>query len=107
METVEGEKRFGHARLGGIGQRLEHEIESRTGFESRAAVLGHIQRGEPRPSTGCSPPGWAAPTRRRRRLWTMPALKGTRIGSCRSPTRWRTCAPCLSRDYAAAETFFG
>ncbi len=36
---------FGHPRLGGIGQRLEHEIESRTGFESRATVLGHIQRG--------------------------------------------------------------
>ena len=47
METVEGEKdEFGqYARLGGIGQRLEHEIESRTGFESRATVLGHIQRG--------------------------------------------------------------
>jgi 6-phosphofructokinase 1 len=36
---------FGHPRLGGIGQRLEHEIESRTGFESRATVLGHVQRG--------------------------------------------------------------
>jgi ATP-dependent phosphofructokinase / diphosphate-dependent phosphofructokinase len=36
---------FGHARLGGIGQRLEQEIEQRTGFESRATVLGHIQRG--------------------------------------------------------------
>ena len=38
-------KRFGHARLGGIGQRLEHEIEQRTGFETRTTVLGHIQRG--------------------------------------------------------------
>ena len=36
---------FGHARLGGIGQRLEGEIEKRTGFETRATVLGHIQRG--------------------------------------------------------------
>ncbi len=36
---------FGHPRLGGIGNRLEHEIESRTGFESRATVLGHVQRG--------------------------------------------------------------
>src|SRR5690242_10659915 len=36
---------FGHPRLGGIGQRLEHEIESRTGYESRATVLGHVQRG--------------------------------------------------------------
>src|SRR5204863_325975 len=36
---------FGHVRLGGIGQRLEHEIEQRTGFETRTTVLGHIQRG--------------------------------------------------------------
>jgi phosphofructokinase-like protein len=36
---------FGHPRLGGIGQQLEREIESRTGFETRTTVLGHIQRG--------------------------------------------------------------
>jgi phosphofructokinase-like protein len=36
---------FGHPRLGGIGQRLEHEIERRTGYETRATVLGHVQRG--------------------------------------------------------------
>ena len=36
---------FGHPRLGGIGQQLEREIEARTGFETRAVVLGHIQRG--------------------------------------------------------------
>ncbi|MGH2868094.1 MAG: 6-phosphofructokinase [Solirubrobacteraceae bacterium] len=36
---------FGHPRLGGIGRVLEREIESRTGFETRATVLGHIQRG--------------------------------------------------------------
>ncbi len=36
---------FGHARLGGVGAYLAGEIERRTGFESRATVLGHIQRG--------------------------------------------------------------
>lgn len=36
---------FGHARLGGIGNRLAHEIEERTGYETRAIVLGHVQRG--------------------------------------------------------------
>ena len=36
---------FGHARLGGIGFELEAEIQERTGLESRATVLGHIQRG--------------------------------------------------------------
>ncbi|MBV8955909.1 MAG: 6-phosphofructokinase [Solirubrobacterales bacterium] len=36
---------FGHERLGGIGHVLEREIESRTGYETRATVLGHVQRG--------------------------------------------------------------
>ena len=36
---------FGHPRLGGIGHQLEREIETRTGFETRATVLGHVQRG--------------------------------------------------------------
>jgi ATP-dependent phosphofructokinase / diphosphate-dependent phosphofructokinase len=36
---------FGHARLGGIGVALEHEIEARTGFETRVTILGHVQRG--------------------------------------------------------------
>ncbi len=36
---------FGHVRLGGIGEVLCKEIEKLTGIESRAVVLGHIQRG--------------------------------------------------------------
>ncbi len=36
---------FGHERLGGIGNVLAREIEKRTGFETRAVVLGHTQRG--------------------------------------------------------------
>jgi ATP-dependent phosphofructokinase / diphosphate-dependent phosphofructokinase len=36
---------FGHPRLGGIGHTLEREIEQRTGYETRATVLGHVQRG--------------------------------------------------------------
>jgi ATP-dependent phosphofructokinase / diphosphate-dependent phosphofructokinase len=36
---------FGHPRLGGIGAMLEREIEKRTGYETRATVLGHVQRG--------------------------------------------------------------
>jgi 6-phosphofructokinase 1 len=36
---------FGHPRLGGIGYTLEREIEQRTGYETRATVLGHVQRG--------------------------------------------------------------
>jgi 6-phosphofructokinase 1 len=40
-----GTDAFGHVRLGGIGQRLAELIEQKTGVETRAVVLGHIQRG--------------------------------------------------------------
>jgi 6-phosphofructokinase 1 len=43
--TELGTDEFGHVRLGGIGNVLAREIEHRTGFEARAVVLGHIQRG--------------------------------------------------------------
>ncbi len=36
---------FGHVRLGGIGSLIAPEIESRTGFETRVTVLGHVLRG--------------------------------------------------------------
>ena len=38
---------FGHIRLSerGVGARLAHEIEKRTGYETRVTVLGHVQRG--------------------------------------------------------------
>jgi len=46
MHLASGEvDAFGHVRLGGIGDVLAKEIEKRTGSESRAVVLGHIQRG--------------------------------------------------------------
>lgn len=46
MELVSGDvDAFGHVRLGGIADRLATEIESRTGKEARAVVLGHVQRG--------------------------------------------------------------
>jgi ATP-dependent phosphofructokinase / diphosphate-dependent phosphofructokinase len=43
---VAGEKdSFGHVRLGGVGTWLADEIAHATGKESRAVVLGHVQRG--------------------------------------------------------------
>jgi ATP-dependent phosphofructokinase / diphosphate-dependent phosphofructokinase len=46
-EALQAEEKdaFGHVRLGGIGVMLEKEIEKRTGYETRATVLGHVQRG--------------------------------------------------------------
>jgi ATP-dependent phosphofructokinase / diphosphate-dependent phosphofructokinase len=40
-----GKDEFGHVKLGGIANILAREIEKRTGYETRAVVLGHIQRG--------------------------------------------------------------
>jgi ATP-dependent phosphofructokinase / diphosphate-dependent phosphofructokinase len=40
-----GRDAFGHVRLGGIAHWLEGEIEEKTGKETRATVLGHVQRG--------------------------------------------------------------
>jgi phosphofructokinase-like protein len=47
LQTLQGSDTdaFGHRRLGGIGVTLEREIEQRTGFEARATILGHVQRG--------------------------------------------------------------
>jgi len=36
---------FGHVQLSGIGDWLAAEIETRTGYQTRCTVLGHIQRG--------------------------------------------------------------
>lgn len=36
---------FGHVRLGGIGNIVAREIETRTAIDTRVTVLGHVQRG--------------------------------------------------------------
>ena len=41
-ETVD---EFGNIRLGGIATIVADEIESRTGYETRVTILGHVQRG--------------------------------------------------------------
>ncbi|MGH2962243.1 MAG: 6-phosphofructokinase [Solirubrobacterales bacterium] len=74
---------FGHPRLGGIGHWLETEIESRTGFETRATVLGHVQRGGTPTASDrvlATRYGLAAITAADEGRWgMMPSLRGTRI----------------------------
>jgi ATP-dependent phosphofructokinase / diphosphate-dependent phosphofructokinase len=102
---------FGHARLGGVGDWLAHEIESRSGREARTTVLGHVQRG-------------GTPTARDRWLATrfglhaidavqagewgmMTALRGTEIVMVpllEATKELKTVDPAL---YAEAEVFFG
>jgi 6-phosphofructokinase 1 len=112
MATVTAEKdEFGHERLGGIGQRLESEIEGRTGFETRAVVLGHIQRGGTPTAYDrvlATRFGVAAIDAVHESRWgTMPALHGTRIElapMADAVAELRTVPP---EDYEVAKAFLG
>ncbi len=109
MEIVDGETdEFGHVRLGGIGQRLESEIEERTGYETRATVLGHIQRGGTPTAFDrvlATRFGVGAIDAAHEGRWgMMPALRGDRDRARRrSPRRSPSCARSLPRSYAVAE----
>ena len=112
METMSGpEDEFGHARLGGIGQRLEREIEERTGYESRATVLGHIQRGGTPTAFDrvlATRLGLAAADAAHEGNWgVMPALRGTRIQLVPLSEAVADLRTVPIEDYEAAETFFG
>jgi 6-phosphofructokinase 1 len=112
METVSGgTDEFGHERLGGIGQRLEREIEERTGYETRATVLGHIQRGGTPTAFDrvlATRLGLAAVDAAHEGRWgVMPALRGTRIELVPLSEAVAGLRTVPVEDYEAAETFFG
>jgi len=112
METVEAaEDEFGHARLGGIGQRLEREIAQRTGFDARATVLGHIQRGGTPTAFDrvlATRLGLAAVDAANEGRWgVMPALLGTRIQLVPLSEAVADLRTVPVDEYEAAETFFG
>ena len=112
MEVVTGgEDEFGHARLGGIGQRLEREIEQRTGFEARATVLGHIQRGGTPTAFDrvlATRLGLAAiDAAHEQRFGMMPALKGSKIELVPLGDAVAELRTVPDDEYAAAEAFFG
>ncbi|MDP9221757.1 MAG: 6-phosphofructokinase [Actinomycetota bacterium] len=102
---------FGHMRLGGIGTWLADELEKRTGHESRAVVLGHVQRG-------------GTPTAYDRVLSTrfglqaidavndkefgvMVALRGTEIVRVPLSEATAELKTVPAERYAEAEVFFG
>jgi phosphofructokinase-like protein len=112
MQVADGDTdEFGHVRLGGIGHRLEREIEERTGFETRATVLGHIQRGGTPTAYDrvlATRFGVAAIDAAHEGRWgTMPALHGTRIELVQlaeAVAELRTVTP---EEFAVAEPFLG
>jgi 6-phosphofructokinase 1 len=107
----EGTDEFGHERLGGIGYLLEREIGERTGFEARATVLGHIQRGGTPTAFDrvlATRLGVAAIDAASQNNWgQMPALRGTKITLvplAEAVAELKTVPP---DEYETAEAFFG
>jgi 6-phosphofructokinase 1 len=112
MEVVAGEKdEFGHERLGGIGQRLEREIEDRTGYETRTTVLGHTQRGGTPTAFDrvlATRFGVAAiDAAHARTFGVMPALHGSAIELVPLRDAVAELRRVPPEDYAVAEVFFG
>ncbi len=112
MELAAGETdEFGHVRLGGIGHRLEQEIEQRTGFETRAVVLGHIQRGGTPTAYDrvlATRFGVAAIDAAHNGEWgMMPALRGTRIELVPLATAVAELRTVSPEEFAFAEAFLG
>ena len=112
LATLGGEKdEFGHERLGGIGQVLEREVEARTGFETRATVLGHVQRGGSPTAfdrvlaTRC---GIAAIDAATAGEWgTMTALRGMKIELVPLKDAVASLKTVPPEDFEVAEAFFG
>jgi len=112
MELVAGERdEFGHVRLGGIGPRLEHEIRARTGYDARATVLGHVQRGGTPTAFDrvlATRLGIAAIDAADERRWgVMPALCGQRIELVPLGEAVAELRTVPAEEYETAETFFG
>jgi len=102
---------FGHVRLGGVGDALAREIESRTGYETRVTVLGHVQRGgspTPRDRVLATRFGLkAADLVQEGRFGTMAALHGDEIVAVPlrdAVTELKTVPPGW---YDVARAFFG
>ena len=98
-------------RLGGIGDRLAHEIEQRTGAEARAVVLGHIQRG----GTPTAFDRWLATRFGLHAIdavadgdfGVMVALRGTNIERVKLIEGTGELKLVSPAEYAEAEVFFG
>ena len=112
METLTaGTDEFGHVRLGGIGMQLEREIEQRTGYETRATVLGHTQRGGTPTAFDrvlATRLGVAAVDAASGGAWgMMPALRGSEIELVALSEAVKELRTVPDEEYAVAEVFFG
>jgi ATP-dependent phosphofructokinase / diphosphate-dependent phosphofructokinase len=110
----EGEvDQFGHLRLGlrGVGDALARQIESRTGFETRVTVLGHVQRGgspTPRDRVLATRFGLkAADLAHENRYGRMAALRGDEIVDVALTEATAELKLVPSDWFDVARTFFG
>ncbi len=104
---------FGHVRLSerGVGARVAHEIEQRTGFETRVTVLGHVQRGgspTPRDRVLATRYGLkAADLVDERRFGRMAALQGDSIVDVSLDEATAELKTVPEDWYEVARAFFG
>jgi 6-phosphofructokinase 1 len=104
---------FGHVRLSerGVGARVAHEIEQRTGFETRVTVLGHVQRGgspTPRDRVLATRYGLkAADLVHERRFGRMAALQGDSIVDVSLDEATAELKTVPEDWYEVARAFFG
>jgi 6-phosphofructokinase 1 len=102
---------FGHVKLGGIGNVIAEEIEKRTGFETRATVLGYIQRGGSPTAfdrvLGTRLGVFAADLVDKGKFGYMAALKGKDIVAVKLEEAVGELKTVDLELYKVAETFFG
>src|SRR6266545_2979003 len=104
---------FGHTRLSqrGVSDALARQIESRTGFETRVTVLGHVQRGgspTPRDRVLATRYGLkAADLVEERKFGQMAALQGDSIVDVRLAEVTGSLKTVPEDWYALAKAFFG
>ncbi|MCG3175955.1 MAG: Pyrophosphate--fructose 6-phosphate 1-phosphotransferase [Candidatus Omnitrophica bacterium] len=102
---------FGHVRLGGIGELLAKKIEENTGYETRVAVLGHIQRGGSATAfdrmLGTRFGYHAVHLVEQGKFGQMVALKGNDIVDIPLQTAVGSLKTVDPKFYQMAETFFG
>ena len=102
---------FGHVALGGIGNIVADEIERRTGYETRAVVLGHIQRGGTPTAfdrvLGSRFGVKAAELVHNREFGKMASLQGSHIVAVSLDEAVGTLKTVDDDIYHASKTFFG
>ncbi|MFJ5956424.1 6-phosphofructokinase [Paenarthrobacter sp. NPDC092416] len=102
---------FGRPRLGGIGMLLERLIQELTGIDTRATVLGHIQRGGAPTAFDrvlATRLGMAAAGSAAAGAWgTMVSLRGTDIANVPLAAALGTLKTVPESRFKEAEVLFG